>query len=152
MVDYNAPLYQHPQQTWDAKKCEKLAKRRTTDGMGTPYPFKGYLHLGELGHYAHGISVRYNGGCVRDGEWWQGEEWPLPKLAEGFEIVTVPTWGYRIIKTPASEVSTTPTQILEHDDESGTSVSIRMVQAAGGTVEGPKAALRKRPRKGLLAG
>lgn len=106
MVDYDASLYQHPQEVWDAKKCEKLAKRTVKDGLGTPYPFKGYLRLGELGHYAHGMSVRYNGGTVIDGKWWQGEEWPLPKLADGFEIVRVPTWGYRIIKTPVCEVST----------------------------------------------
>ena len=58
------------------------------------------IHAGELGHYALGMSVRYNGGTVIDGEWWQGEEWQLPLLAEGYEIVHVPTWGYRIIKTP----------------------------------------------------
>ena len=99
MVDYNLPLYQHPQETWDVKKCEKLVKRIARDGMGTPYHFKGYVYPGEIGFpYWADIAVRYNGGTVIDGEWWQGEEWQLPKLPEGFEIVIVPTWGYRIIK------------------------------------------------------
>jgi len=99
MVDYNAPLYQHPQETWDAKKCEKLANRTLKDGLGTPYPGKGYLLSSEIGHQ-HGLIVRHNGGTVIDGKWWQGEEWQLPIVAEGYEIITVPTWGYRIIKKP----------------------------------------------------
>lgn len=99
MVDYNAPLYRHPQPIWDAKTCERRAKRTVTDGLGTPYPFKGYLPYAELGHHAHGISVRYNGGCIREERWWQGEEWPLPQLAEGFRIIVVPSWGYRIVRT-----------------------------------------------------
>jgi len=156
MVDYNAPLYQHPQETWDAKKCEKLVKRTIKDGLGTKHHLKGMLHLGELGHYAHGISVRYNGGTVIGDKWWQGEEWPLPKLPDGFQIMYVSTWGYRIIKTPACGVST-PTQLLESNDEhcsdeSGTEASKRMVRASGSPVGGAKAPLRKRSSKGLLVG
>ncbi len=98
MVDYNAPLYQNPQQTWDAKKCEKLAKRWRKDGLGTKSHLQGMLHDGEVGHYAHGMTVRYNGGCVREDKWWQGEEWKLPIIPENFEIVHVPTWGWRIVK------------------------------------------------------
>ena len=102
MVNYDAPLYQHPQEVWDVKKCTKLAKRVAKDGMGTPYPFQGSLYL-QLGHHVHGMRVRYNGGTVIDGEWWQGEEWQLPQVAEGFKIIHVPTWGYRIIKVGESE-------------------------------------------------
>ena len=99
MVDYNAPLYQHPQETWDAKKCEKLCRRVAKDGLGTKYPFKGYI--GDMiGHYHHGMIVRYNGGTTINGKWWQGEEWQLPSVPPEFEIITVPTWGYRIIKKP----------------------------------------------------
>lgn len=135
MVDYNAPLYQHPQETWDAKKCEKLAKRLCRDGCGTPYPWKGYLP--ELQN--NGIT-RYNGGTVIADKWWQGEERQLPIVAEGFEIIHVSTWGYRIIKTPACGVST-PIQLLESNDErnrpdeSGTEASKRMVRAAQAPVE-----------------
>lgn len=90
-------FYQHPQETWDAKKCEKLAKRTAKDGMGTPYPFKGYIGSSASCPPAFG-PVRYNGGCERNGEWYQGENRPFPILAEGFEIVTVPSWGWRIVK------------------------------------------------------
>lgn len=98
MVDYNAPLYQQPRETWDSKKCQTLANRVAKDGMGTPYPFKGYLYFGELGHSVFGISVRYNGGKVIDGKWWQGEEWQLPELPPEYQIICVPCWGYRIVK------------------------------------------------------
>ncbi len=93
MMDYNAPLFQHPQPIWDAKKCEKEAKRTAKDGLGTPYPFKGYIGC----HPQWGV-VRYNGGCEREGKWYQGENKPLPKVAEGFEIINVSTWGWRIRK------------------------------------------------------
>jgi hypothetical protein len=64
------------------------------------------LYFGELGHYVFGLVARYNGGCIRNGEWYPGEEWQLPKLAAGFEIVVVPTWGYRIVKQEQSDGST----------------------------------------------
>ena len=103
-------FYQHAQEVWDAKKCARLANRTATDGMGTKYHFKGFLHLSELGHYIHGLSVKYNGGCVRDNKWYQGEEWPLPKVADGFRIVYRPTWGYQIIKTEPAKgrITSTP--------------------------------------------
>lgn len=91
MVDYAAKLYQNPAQKWDAAKCAKMANATAKDGLGTPYPFKGYVgsNFGEF---------RYNGGCVRDGQWWQGETLPLPEVAKGYKIVHVQTWGYRIVK------------------------------------------------------
>lgn len=91
MVDYNATLYRHPQETWDEAKCKKLAKRVATDGMGTKYPFKGYV--GDMVF----VAVRYNGGCVREGQWYQGEEWPMPILPSGYKIVQLPNWGFRIV-------------------------------------------------------
>jgi hypothetical protein len=86
--------YQHPQVTWDKETCEKIAKRTVKDGYGTPYPFKGYIHPPtQLGWH-----VRYNGGCVRNGDWWEGEIFPLPKVSKGFEIEHVSSWGYRLVK------------------------------------------------------
>jgi hypothetical protein len=89
-------IYQHPQETWDEKKCEKKAKHVAQDGLGTPYPWPGYIGntFGE---------IRYNGGCCRPdyitGDHYDGENFPLPKVAPGYKIIRVPTWGYRIIKT-----------------------------------------------------
>jgi len=85
-------IYQHPQETWDEKKCEKKAKHVAQDGLGTPYPWPGYIGS----HYG---THHYNGGCDRDGEWYEGEHWSLPIIAPGYEITKTITWGYRIIKT-----------------------------------------------------
>jgi len=95
MVDYDAPLYQHPVEVWDEAKCAKLAKHTAKDGMGTPYPFKGYLGSSASIPPRFG-PIRYNGGCVRDDKWYQGENRPLPEVHEDYEIVKVPTWGWRI--------------------------------------------------------
>lgn len=94
MVDYDAPLYQHKPEVWDEKTCAKKARHRHKDGMGTPYPFLGYIgsHYGE---------VRYNGGCEREGQWWQGENRPLPIIPDTYEIIHKPTWGYVIRKKAA---------------------------------------------------
>jgi hypothetical protein len=95
MVDNSLPLYQHPQQTWNASKCKRLANRTARDGLGTKHHYKGHIYAGELGFIG---GVRYNGGCVINGRWYQGEEHKLPILAKGFKFVIVPTWGYRIVK------------------------------------------------------
>ena len=101
MVNYTLPLYQHKTPKWDAQKCAKMAKKIARDGLGTPYPFRGFLHAPT----PLGWTVRYNDGCIRDGKWWQGETFHLPKVAKGFEIVNVPTWGFRI-KTVTPEPKT----------------------------------------------
>ena len=85
MVDYSLPLFQNPPEVWDAAKCAKMAKRTARDGMGTPYPFKGYIGDSHYGQH------HYNGGCVRNGKWWQGENNPLPLIAKGYEIVRRPS-------------------------------------------------------------
>ncbi len=95
MVDYAAPLYEHPAETWDAQKCHKAARHRAKDGCGTTYHFLGYI--GD--HYG---AVRYNGGCIRDGEWYQGENKPLPIIDPAYELVRRPTWGWQIVKRVAA--------------------------------------------------
>ena len=95
MVDMNAPLYVYPAEVWDAKKCCKVAKHFARDGLGTKYPWPGYIgsHYGE---------TRYNGGTVIDGEWYQGVFRPLPVVADGFTIIRMLSWGWRLI---ANEVT-----------------------------------------------
>ena len=98
MVDYNAPLCQNLREMWEVKKCEKLCKHVHEDGLGTKYPFKGYVgHL--IGGMNGCLKVRYNGGCIRNDEWYQGEEWQLPIIPPRFKIVMRPTWGWQIIDT-----------------------------------------------------
>lgn len=90
-------FYQHPQENWDAKKCERLAKRTAKDGMGTKQSRKGYIGSSASIPPAFG-PVRYNGGCVRNDVWYQGENRPLPIVAKGYKIIEIPTWGWYIVK------------------------------------------------------
>lgn len=107
MVNMRAPLYHYPQETWSVEKCEKLAKAIATDGLGTPYPFRGFLgaHSGIPPRFG---DIRYNGGCVHDDEWYQGEHRPFPILPEGFEIISVPTWGWRIVDRRKEHAANAP--------------------------------------------
>lgn len=94
-------IFHHPQETWDEAKCDKLAKRYERDGMGTRYPFPGYI-----GSYASMPpmfgEILYNGGCVHNSEWYQGEFFPLPILPDNYEIVSVLNWGWRIVRKEPS--------------------------------------------------
>jgi len=89
--------FQHPAETWNKQKCEKIANSIAKDGLGTPYPFRGYIGSSTSTPPKYG-SVRYNGGCIRNEEWYQGEFFPLPIIHDSFEIIFVPTWGYRLVK------------------------------------------------------
>ena len=98
MTNYNLPLYQNVPQMWDEKKCAKHAKSIWRDGMGTPIGFPGYISGGP-----HGFGgIRYNGGCIRDGEWWQGETNPLPVVTDNYEWTWVSSWGWRLIAKKAA--------------------------------------------------
>ena len=99
MVNYNLPLFENKPEVWDAKRCAKAAKHRAADGMGTKQNRKGYIGC-TTSPYGYGIH-RYNGGCIRNGEWYQGENNPLPIIDDAYEIFHVTTWGYYIrLKSP----------------------------------------------------
>ncbi len=89
----------NPPQVWDAKTCERMAKRRVKDGYGNSFP-KG--HVPQPSPLGWGY-VRYNGGCWREGEWWEGEVFPVPIVADGFQIINVPSWGKRIVKIEGTD-------------------------------------------------
>lgn len=86
-----ARYFRRQPEVWDTAKCERMAKHTAKDGMGTKYHFKGYIG----NHYG---KVRYNGGCVRQDQWYEGEIIPLPQIAPGFRLIRRPTWGWQILK------------------------------------------------------
>jgi len=90
-------LFEYPPEVWDMAKREKKAKHLATDGMGTPYPFRGYIGSSACRPSTYGVEI-YNGGCVHNNEWYNGENRPLPVIAKGFKIVVMPSWGWRIVK------------------------------------------------------
>jgi hypothetical protein len=93
-----AKIYQHPQETWDEKKCQAVAKHRGRDGYGSLHPYKGLVSPVGSCYIQYGRTIKYNGGCLRNGEWYDGEEMPLPKIPKGWEFYTIPTWGIYLRK------------------------------------------------------
>ena len=85
-------IFQNEIQTWDAEYCKKQSKHVEKDGLGTPYGFKGACP------YVKNGIVRYNGGCIRNNEWYRGEEFFLPILAPGYKWQYVTTWCWQIVK------------------------------------------------------
>lgn len=84
--------YNMPPEVWDAKTCEKAAKKRFVDGYGTR------SHLPGLHVFMKSGPERFNGGNVYEGKWYPGVICNLPVLAKGFKWIIVPTWGWRIVK------------------------------------------------------
>jgi len=87
-------VYRHTPAVWDANKCARLAKKTQKDGYGTPYHFKGFI--GPFSGMDFYGTREYNGGIIREGKLYKAEHIPLPQVADGYEIVNVPYWGYRI--------------------------------------------------------
>ena len=83
-------IYQHKREVWDRKKCSTLAKRVSSDAFGTKHHLPGFLPGLRVGTFT------YNGGCVIEGKWYEGENFPIPKVPEGYEIYYEPTWFWRI--------------------------------------------------------
>lgn len=84
--------YKHPQITWTAEECKKISNRIATDGLGTPYHFKGYI-----GNIVRIGQQRYNGGTVRNGKHYVGDDYGIPKVAKGFSIRYMISWGYVLV-------------------------------------------------------
>ena len=84
-------VYTHPQEKWSEAKCRKLVAQRSRDAYGTLDHLPGFLRQ------RFGAKF-YNGGCVREGKWYEGEDWPFPELPPGYKIIYEPYWFYRLIK------------------------------------------------------
>jgi hypothetical protein len=96
MSNFDISTYYHyAPEVWDAATCSRIANRTARDGFGTKYPFKGYIGSAQTGY---GVQCR-NGGVVIDGEWYPGYVKPLPVVADGFGIIHVLSWGWRLVRT-----------------------------------------------------
>lgn len=100
-----------PRETWDKKKCERVARSRFRDGLGTIGGPRGYV---SCSIYPAWGTIRFNGGCVVEGEWYEGWDTPFPKLAPGFVWTHVCTWGYVVMKE--SELEEREAKALSFDD------------------------------------
>ena len=87
------PLYIHPQEVWDEKKCAQVSKRRGRDGSGTLHPYPGLVASSGSSYPEYGQRIRFNGGRIIDGELYQREEVPLPQIPDTYEFYYISTWG-----------------------------------------------------------
>lgn len=86
-------LYTYPQEVWDVKKCEAIAKRRERDGCGTLHPFYGRVSGVSAPYPEYGQTVRFNGGTLVKGELFASVSVPLPVIPDSFHFVTRSSWG-----------------------------------------------------------
>lgn len=88
-------LYTHPQETWDEKKCKKMARYAPKDNWGNRPPKGIIAHSGSV-YVQYGHTVRWNGGKIIDGELYEAEYLPLPEIPKTYEFVPLIGWGTRI--------------------------------------------------------
>jgi hypothetical protein len=98
------PVYEHERECWGEKTCARIANHTARDGSGTPYPFKGYIGSSASVPAAYGLTI-YNGGTSINGKWYRSVHRPLPKVADGYQIITVATWGWRLVHTEKENAS-----------------------------------------------
>ena len=98
----NKGKYWKPEpEVWDEKKCAKVAKKRGRDGYGTRHPYPGLVQAsGAVGGYG---KTKYNGGCVRDGDWWEGEDIPFPVIPKEYCYVYRSMWGTYLMRREDAE-------------------------------------------------
>ena len=90
--------FTHPVETWDAAKCEKVAKHRSKDGCGMLHPYPGRIAASASSRPQYGQTVRYNGGIVIGGEWYEAEAVPLPLIVPGFAFLKRVSWGTYLVR------------------------------------------------------
>lgn len=93
ITNFPPDFYTHPQETWSAEHCAKLAKAKYRDTT-----LRGCVSPSGVSHCRLGESMRFNGGCERDGNWYPGEAIPLPSIPDSYEFYDVPSWGRFIRK------------------------------------------------------
>lgn len=89
--------YAHPQDTWDANECRKRSRAAPPNHFGDRPPV-GLINGDSSPYPSYGQRRRYNGGCIRGGEWYQSEEVPLPIIPDAYEFVQIEAWGLKIQK------------------------------------------------------
>lgn len=90
---YPPDYYVHPEETWDETRCQKVARQNPRNAFGDKEPWPGRVSAFGSAYCQPGSSQRYNGGCIRNGTWYQGEAMPLPVIPESWRFVTRSYWG-----------------------------------------------------------
>jgi len=89
--------YTYPQEIWHENKCAKMSRHAPKDAWGN-LPPKGIIASNASSTPQYGQTIRYNGGTVIDGEWYEAVTRPLPAIPDSYEIVPLTSWGKVIRK------------------------------------------------------
>ena len=84
--------FTHPRETWDEKECLKRSKSAPADFWGNCPP-KGIIASSASSYPEYDQTIRFNGGRVINGEWYEKECRPLPVIPDSFEFVKLVSWG-----------------------------------------------------------
>ena len=95
--------FTHPQESWDAQECAERAKSAPANAYGDRPP-KGIIASSASTYPEYGQTIRFNGGTVINGEWYEAVSVPLPKIADGFEFATLTGWG-TIIRATGTQIA-----------------------------------------------
>lgn len=91
--------YTHPQETWSAAECLRRSRQVNRDGMGTVGGPRGLIASSASTRPGYGQTIRYNGGFTApDGQHYQAESRPLPRVPEGWRFRHASSWGTVIEK------------------------------------------------------
>lgn len=97
-INYIDKVFVHAQEVWDKAKCLQKSKYRATDAYGTKAYHAGIISPSGSPYVGYGKTIPYNGGCIRNGEWYGSEHIPLPAIDSGFEFYHIASWGTAIRK------------------------------------------------------
>lgn len=89
--------FTHPREYWDEKECAKRAQQAHADHWGNKPP-KGIIASNASSYPQYGQTIRFNGGCIRKGEWYEAESVPLPVIPRSYEFHKLSSWGLTIRK------------------------------------------------------
>ncbi len=91
------PQYVHPQETWDDKKCAKVAKYNPKNAFGDR-GIPGQIASHSSSYPQYGQQIRYNGGTIIDGELYKSVRRPFPIIPAGWKIVSYVSWGFYLVR------------------------------------------------------
>jgi len=86
-------IFMHQKETWDEAKCRKASRHINRDDLGTVVGPKGLINCDSSPYPRFGQTRIYNGGCIRNGEWFNGETIPLPIIPDTYRFRDISSWG-----------------------------------------------------------
>lgn len=90
-------ICRYPQVYWDASECNKVVRRRGSDGYGNTHPYPGQVQDSSAAVKQYGLQL-FNGGTIIEGTWFKGYFRPFPRLHKDYEYCYITEWGVYLRK------------------------------------------------------